>query len=163
MAQRTPEDILAGVLRINVGGIEKRVPTLPMNASAEWQEALGAQLGGFARNLSTDQSADSLMGFAQFTQQAILDAVVAYDRSGALGGREWLAEHADPAQLYIAFRQMAEVVFPFVADVRSLLAMLPGLLAQADVGSSSPSSTNGHSPTGGSTPARSKAGSTRRS
>ena len=46
MTQRTPEDILAGVLRINVGGIEKRVPTLPMNASAEWQEALGAQLGG---------------------------------------------------------------------------------------------------------------------
>ena len=163
MTQRTPEDILAGVLRINVGGIEKRVPTLPMNASAEWQEALGAQLGGFARNLSTDQSADSLMGFARFTQQAILDAVVAYDRSGALGGRDWLAEHADPAQLYLAFRQMAEVVFPFVNDVRSLLAMLPGLLAQADVGSSSPSSTSGPSPTGGSTPARSKPGSTRRS
>ena len=163
MAQRTPEDILAGVLRINVGGIEKRVPTLPMNASAEWQEALGAQLGGFARNLSTDQSADSLIGFARFTQQAILDAVVAYDRSGALGGREWLAEHADPAQLYIAFRQMAEVVFPFVADVRSLLAMLPGLLAQADVGSSSPSSTNGRSPIGVSTRPPSKSASTRRS
>ena len=163
MTQRTPEDILAGVLRINVGGIEKRVPTLPMNASAEWQEALGAGLGGFARNLSADQSADSLMGFARFTQGAILDAVVAYDRSGALGGRDWLAEHADPAQLYIAFRQMAEVVFPFVADVRSLLALLPGLLAQADVGSSSPSSTSGHSPTGGSTPARSKSALTRRS
>ena len=163
MTQRTPEDILAGVLRINVGGIEKRVPTLPMNASAEWQEALGAGLGGFARNLTSDQSADSLMGFARFTQEAILDAVAAYDRTGALGGRDWLAEHADPAQLYIAFRQMAEVVFPFVADVRSLLALLPGLLAQADVGSSSPSSTSGHSPTGGSTPARSKTVSTRRS
>lgn len=163
MTQRTPEDILAGVLRINVGGIEKRVPTLPMNASAEWQEALGAQLGGFARNLSTDQSADSLMGFARFTQQAILEAVVAYDRSGALGGREWLEENADPAQLYIAFRQMAEVVFPFVNDVRSLLAMLPGLLAQADVESGSPSSTNGLSPTGGSTPRPSKTVSMRRS
>lgn len=163
MTQRTPEDILAGILRINVGGHEKRVPTLPMNASAEWQEALGAQLGGFARNLSTDQSADSLMGFARFTQQAILDAVVAYDRTSALGGREWLEETADPAQLYIAFRQMAAVVFPFVSDVRSLLAMLPGLLAQADVGSSSPNSTNGPSPIGGSTPARSKSASTRRS
>jgi hypothetical protein len=163
MTQRTPEDILAGVLRINVGGIEKRVPTLPMKASAEWQEALGAGLGEFARNLSADQSADSLMGFARFTQQAILDAVVAYDRSGALGGRDWLEENADPAQLYIAFRQMAEVVFPFVNDVRSLLAMLPGLLAQADVGSSSPSSTNGPSPTGGSTRGLSKRVSTRRS
>ena len=109
------------------------------------------------------QSADSLLGFARFTQQAILDAVVAYDRSGALGGRDWLAEHADPAQLYIAFRQMAEVVFPFVADVRSLLALLPGLLAQADVGSSSPSSTNGPSPTGASTRDHLKPVSTRRS
>lgn len=163
MAQRTPEDVLAGVLRIDVGGITKRVPTLPMKASAEWQESLGAQLGGFARNLSADQSADSLMGFARFTQEAILDAVVAYDRTGALGGREWLEEHADPAQLYLAFRAMAEVVFPFVNDVRSLLALLPGLLAQADVGSISPSSTNGPSPTGDSTPGRSGRASTRRS
>ncbi|HSW43102.1 MAG TPA: hypothetical protein VLM76_11390 [Patescibacteria group bacterium] len=163
MAQRTPEDVLAGVLRIDVGGITKRVPTLPMKASAEWQESLGAQLGGFARNLSADQSADSLMGFARFTQEAILDAVVAYDRTGALGGREWLEEHADPAQLYLAFRAMAEVVFPFVNDVRSLLALLPGLLAQADVGSISPSSMNGPSPTGGSTPGRSGRASTRRS
>ena len=37
MTQRTPEDTLAGILRINVGGHEKRVPTLPMKASAEWQ------------------------------------------------------------------------------------------------------------------------------
>jgi len=163
MTQRSAEDVLAGVLRISVGGIEKRVPTLPMRASAEWQESLGVTLGGFARNLSADQSAESLMGFARFTQAAILDAVVGYDRTGALGGRDWLAEHADPAQLYIAFRQMAEVAFPFVADVRSLLAILPGLLAQADVGSASPSSTSGPSPTGGSTRARSKRASTRRS
>ena len=163
MTQRTPEDILAGVLRINVGGIEKRVPTLPMRACAEWQETLGAQLGGFARNLSADQSADSLMGFARFTQGAILDAVVGYDRTSALGGREWLEENADPAQLYIAFRQMAEVAFPFVTDVRSLLAMLPGLLATSDVGSVSPSSTSGPSPTGASTRARSGSASTRRS
>lgn len=163
MTARTPEDILAGVLRITVGGIEKRVPTLPMRACAEWQETLGAQLGGFARNLTADQSADSLLGFARFTQGAILDAVVGYDRTGALGGRDWLEEHADPAQLYLAFRAMAEVAFPFVTDVRSLLALLPGLLATSDVGSSSPSSTSGRSPTGGSTPARSKSASTRRS
>ncbi len=163
MTQRSSEDVLSGILRINVGGIEKRVPTLPMNASAEWQEALGAQLGGFARNLSGDQSADSLMGFAGFTQQAILDAVVGYDRTSALGGREWLEENADPAQLYIAFRQMAEVAFPFVTDVRSLLAMLPGLLAASDVGSASVSSTNGHSATGASTRPRSTNASTRRS
>lgn len=163
MTQRTPEDILAGVLRINVGGIEKRVPTLPMNASAEWQETLGAGLSGFARNLSADQSAESLVGFARFTQQAILDAVVTYDRTSALGGRDWLEENADPAQLYIALRQMAEVVFPFVNDVRSLLAMLPGLLAQADGGSGSPSSTNGLSPTGASPRDRLKKRSTQRS
>ncbi len=163
MTQRTPEDIAAGVLRISVGGVEKRVPTLPMKACEGWQETLGVQLGGFARNLSGDQSADSLMGFARFTQEAILDAVVGYDRTSALGGREWLEENADPAQLYIAFRQMAEVALPFVTDVRSLLAMLPGLLAASDVGSASASSTNGLSATGASTRARSTSASTRRS
>lgn len=158
---RTPEDIAAGILRISIGGVEKRVPTLPIRASAEWQEALGAALGGFARSLAADQSADSLVGFLAFTQGALLDAVISYDRTGALGGREWLEENADPAQLYIAFRQMAEVVAPFVTDVRSLLGMLPGLLA--DVGSASPNSTSGPSPTGDSTPAPSRSASTRRS
>ncbi|HSW41752.1 MAG TPA: hypothetical protein VLM76_04515 [Patescibacteria group bacterium] len=163
MTQRRPEDVASGILRINVGGTEKRVPTLPMRASAEWQETLGAQLAGFGRSLSADQSADSLVGFARFTQGAILDAVVAYDRSGALGGRDWLAEHADPAQLYGAFRQMAEVAFPFVTDVRSLLALLPGLLAQVDVGSASESSTSGLLPTGASTRVPSRSASTERS
>lgn len=161
--ERTLEDRASGILRITVGGQTKRLPTLPMRATAEWQESLGERFTAFTKQLAADQSAQSLAGFATFTHEAILDAVVAYDRTGALGGREWLADNADPEQLYVAFRQMAEVAFPFVKDVQGLLALLPGLVAQQVAESASPSSTNGHSPSGVSIPSASKSDSTQSS
>ena len=160
---RSNEDVLAGILRIPVGGVEKQIPTLPIKASREWQSLLADKLGGFGMALASDQSLASISAFASLSLDTILDLVVAYDRTGALGGREWLEENADAAQLYAALRSMGEVAFPFVNDVRSLLAMLPGLLAQAAVGSNSPSSTNGRSPTGASTRKPSKTDSTPRS
>jgi hypothetical protein len=115
-----------------------------MKASEEWQRVVASKLSEFSQSMQLDQSAESLSAFVNLTQSAILDLVVAYDRHGALGGREWLEENADPAQLYTAVRQMAEVAFPFVTDLKAALALLPGLVNP----SSSSTSTNGHSPNG---------------
>ena len=158
---RTDEDILAGVLRVPVGGVEKLVPTLPIRATREWQALLSEKLGGFGVVMAAEQSPDTLAAFGSLSLDTILDLVLAYDRSGALGGRDWIEEHADPAQLYGAVRQMAEVAFPFVSDLQTVLRVLPGLLLGAK--SSTPNSTNGRSPTGVSTRARSNSVSTRRS
>lgn len=162
--ERTEADRASGILRITVGTTAKKVPTLPISASATWIEGLGSALAGRAEALAKDQSVESLMGLGAFAHEALLDAIVAYDRTGALGGREWLTENADPEQLYIAFRQMAAVVFPFVRDVQAVLQILPGLLAAASKQpgepSGSESSTNGPSPTGDLIPKASKTGST---
>jgi len=156
--ERSAEDRAAGVLRIDVGGASKRLPTLSMNAAEKWTQELGAQVAGLAQRLSAEsESTDAIFGLASFSQTAVLDAVVAYDTTSALGGREWLAEHADPEQLYIAFRQIVRVVFPFVEELGGLMNLLPGLLEAA---SRQPSSTNGHSPAGVSTPAPSAIAST---
>ena len=158
---RSPEDVLAGVLRIAVGGVEKIVPTLPLRATREWQALIAERPSGFSVSASVDDwTPENVSEFTGLTLDFILDLVVAYDRSGALGGREWLEENADPAQLYTAAGQMAEVAFPFAENVRMLLA---ALVVRSVVGSDSPSSTNGRSPTGASTRARSKSASTRRS
>jgi hypothetical protein len=157
---RTDEDVLAGVLRVPVGGVEKIVPTLPIRATREWQALLSEKLGGFGVVMAAEQSPATLAAFGSLSLDTILDLVVAYDRTDALGGRDWLEEHADPAQLYGAVRQMAEVVFPFVTDMQTVLRVLPGLLVGA---LTSPRSTNGRSPTGASTRARSKSASTGRS
>jgi hypothetical protein len=161
MTTRSAEDVLAGVLRIAVGGVEKIVPTLPLRATREWQARISTGPTGFTVPVSeADWSATTVAEFSGMTLDTILDLVVAYDRTGALGGREWLEENADPAQLYAAAEQMAEVAYPFADNIRVLLA---ALVVRAVVGSASPKSTNGRSPTGGSTRSRSKSASTRTS
>ena len=161
MATRSPEDILAGVLRIAVGGVEKQVPTLPIAANREWQERLSSGPGAFKMPVKDDDwTAAMVAEFTGLSTDALLDAVVAYDETGALGGRDWLEQHADPAQLYAALTQMAEVAFPFATNLPMLLAAF--VLRQV-VGSPAKSSTNGHSPRGGSIRARSSVASTRRS
>ncbi len=161
MASRSPEDVIAGVLRIAVGGVEKIVPTLPIKASREWQLKIAAGPSAFTAPVSDDDwTAATVEQFTGLTLDAILDVVVFYDRTGALGGREWLEENADPAQLYAAASQMAEVAFPFATNIPMLLA---ALVVRSVVGSKSPNSTNGHSPIGVLTHGHSKRASTRRS
>lgn len=162
MTERSREDVLAGVLHIAIGGVDKEVPTLALRASRDWLAAAASRVDGFRDIFAQEESPETLAVFASASLDTILDVVVAYDTTSALGGREWLEEHADPSQLYGALRQMGAVALPFVNDVRTLLAVLPGLLRPA-VASSSTNSTNGRSSTGASTPARSKSASTRRS
>jgi hypothetical protein len=152
--RRSDEDILSGVLRIAVGGVEKEVPTLSIRATREWQASLAADEASAVSDADLTPADTSRVLDLSLTE--ILNIVVTYDRTAALGGREWLEEHADPAQLYEAANQMAEVAFPFARDTRMLLR---ALLAR----SVAASSTNGPSPSGGSTPAPSKTASTRAS
>ena len=45
--------------------------------------------------------------------ERLIDLIVAYDRSGALGGRDWLLENADPPQLEAALSGHARQRVPF--------------------------------------------------
>jgi hypothetical protein len=105
-----------------------------------------------------DWTSATMSEFTGLTLETVLDVVVSYDRTGALGGREWLEDNADPAQLYAAATQMAEVAFPFATNIPLLLA---ALVVRSVVGSKPPNSTNGPLPIGGSTRARSKRALTR--
>lgn len=162
MVERTPEDVLAGVLRISVGGVEKLVPTLPIRAAREWHEANASRPGkGLLSPVNLeDWTPNDVSAYNTRSVEVVLDMLVEYDKTGALGGREWLEEHADPAQLRIAIDQVLAVLFPFADDAGPIRAVL---VYRRVVGSGSPSSTNGHSPIGASIHARSKTDSTRRS
>lgn len=154
MSTRSPEDVLAGILRIAVGGVEKLVPTLSIRATREWQDEIAQGPQAFSVPVNDDDwSAAVVSEFAGLTLDSILHMVVAYDRTGVLGGRDWLEEHADPEQLYRAAEQMMEVAYPFAESPRVLLA---ALVVRAVVESGQRNSTSGRSRTGGSTRQRSK-------
>ena len=164
--ERSREDVVAGILRIAVGGSERPIQTLNLRESRTWLVLACSKIAGFRGLINGDDSIESLSEFADTSLDTILDVVVAYDKQSMLGGRDWLEEHADPTQLYLAARDMGEVSLPFVHDVRSFLAVFPTLFKQEpdpDDASASTRYTNGHSPRGASTRGRLKTVSTGRS
>ena len=137
------EEVLAGLLTVTVGGVERSMPTLPIRDARDWRKRLAAEVAPIA-GLQID--ANDWAGMPeklQLAEDTMLELIVAYDRTGALGGREWLEEHAWPRELGPIFTACVEAVFPF--DRR---AGVPGGPAAAP--SPGPSSTSGPSPTGAS-------------
>jgi hypothetical protein len=138
------EQVLAGLLTVTVGGMEKSMPTLPIRDAREWRKRLAAEVAPIAGlQIDANDWAD-MPAKLQLAEDTMLDLIVAYDRTSALGGREWLEEHAWPRELGPIFTACVEAVFPF--DRR---AGVPGGPAVAP--SPGPSSTSGPSPTGAST------------
>jgi hypothetical protein len=160
-AEQSPEEAATGFLRVTVGGIVKRVPTLKIAAVREWKDEIARGPSGFVVPATDDDwTAAVVAEFTGLSIETVLDLVVAYDKTGALGGREWLEQNADPSEVYEAALAMAGNAFPFWTDVPAGLA---ALVVRRVVESKPPSSTNGRSPGGDSTRRRSRASSTRRS
>jgi len=159
MAERSEEDVASGVLRIPIGSVVKTMPTLPIKHIAEWATLLDALTPSSVAPGDPDEGFTLI---ASVTLSGLLDLVVAYDRTSALGGREWLEENADPSELKAAAEQMAGNAFPFGEADAVIASMVMTRLGQA-VRSEPPSSTNGSSPTGTSTRKRSVRASTRSS
>jgi hypothetical protein len=156
--ERTPEDIASGILRIGMGGTVKAVPTL----KAKYIEAWGALLASDdpGATVPSEWTVADVGALSGRTTERLIDLCIAYDRAGALGGREWLAENADPQQLYAAVVAMVGNAFP-LADSPQALAGL--MLLRSVVRSEPPNGTSGASTSGASTRKRSGRGSTRSS
>jgi hypothetical protein len=160
MAERSEEAVLSGLLQISVGGVVRPMPTLPIKYIPEWAKLLDAATPSAIAQPDPDEG---FVTIARATNAGLLDLVVAYDRTGALGGREWLEEHADPAELKGAAMQMADNAFPFGEAAAVIGTMVTARIRQSVAGSAPPSSTNGSSPTGASTRKRSARALTRSS
>ena len=160
MAERSEEEIASGLLQISVGGVVKSMPTLPIKYIPEWAKLLDAVTPS---GIATPDPDEGFSLIARVTNAGLLDLVVAYDRTGALGGREWLEENADPAELKAAAVQMAGNAFPFGEAAAVIGTMVTTRIGQSVAPSVPPNSTNGHSSTGASRPNRSARRSTRSS
>lgn len=171
--KRSEEDIAFGRIPCRFEGEVRYMPTLKMRDSAAWKALLARTMTNTLAeyNVKGQGGSDSLESVIQLGLLAgdtITDLVIAYDATGALGGRDWLEAHADDAGVYAVFRTIVDVHFPFVTDLLGAIGMLRGLMAEApaespDGGSAAGNSSSGPSPIGGSTPGPSKVASTKRS
>jgi hypothetical protein len=163
MAERTPEDVAAGILRIAVGGTVREVPTLKAKYVGAWAErVLLLDDAGRAVKIKPleEWTAADVAQLAGPALDRVIDLIVAYDRTGALGGREWLEENADPPQLQDALTAMLGNAFPLADSPEVLAATVMGQVAAA---SNQPRSTSGRSRPGTSTRTSSGRASTRSS
>jgi len=155
MDRRTDEEKLRGVVPLLWGGAMREIPTLKRGASRVWKESLAkamAEIGGV--NVT---NVDSLAVAGNLAGDTMLRLVREYDTGGILGTEEWIDENVDDSEVYQAFRDLLEVAYPFVNDLRGVLAEMRAMVDVA-LPSVSPVSTNGASPTGVSTRKRSTRG-----
>lgn len=137
---RSEEEVLAGVIRVRVGASERSVPTLKIRQAREWKALVAAKLGANLDDFDLTGTA-SLAALGNVASDLMLELVMAYDRTNALGDRDALEDQADDAQLYAILRTFLDVSFPFVHDLLAAMAQLRAagtLVAPASNGRAAP-------------------------
>lgn len=150
---RTPEaDVASGVIRITINGTERVMPTLKIGPfEDEW---LPSQKDTVKQLFEANREPADLFTLGMST---LLDAIVAYDRTGALGGRDWLRQNADHNDLHKLVRMIWQRHFEgFMKDVQAVMGsvrqMNQAAAATEMLQQLQAKSTNGPSPTGEDSP-----------
>jgi len=140
---RTAEDILAGRVRVVLGGVQYALPVLPRRRSREWLEALDARFAEIASAL--DEAADDkprILALLTTQTTGLLEMLRAYDVTDVLPAPEYLDEFATDSEVLVAMVEVWRAANP-LAD---------SLAATADEGTdgtSSALSSSSPPPTGG--------------
>lgn len=160
-AARTPEEVAGGFIRVQVGKDIRSLPTLKIRAERLWREQFvgtlaktGIDVDLDAMKKGGDEAFAAMAPLANLATDKMIEQIVAYDTSAALGGLEYLETNLDSAQVYGILRSILGVVFPFVTDLRSAVVELTSVARAAGLlgRSVNSNSTNGVSPTGDGTP-----------
>lgn len=155
MDRRSDEDKLRGIVPLLWGGEIREVPTLKRGDARVWKQSLAESLGAVGSLDVTN--VDSLAVAGNMAGDTMLRLVQEYDKGGVLGTDEWIDANVDDSEVYGAFRLLLEVAYPFVTDLRGVLAEMRAMVEVA-LPSVSPVSTSGASPSGASPRKRSTTG-----
>lgn len=130
--KRTELEIVSRAgIPVIVGGVEKRIPILPMGPTRRWRERLAEEAGAQYGQLRSMSDLTGALAAAGDLTDKLLELVLEYDREAALGGREWLEEHATDDEVYEAWKAIARHAYPFSRDLARTPALLEMLLDAA--------------------------------
>ena len=152
---RTEEQILARLLVLHVKGEEKELRVLSIAEERRWKATLTATVAGISDiDLDLTNMEQLVSSITSVAGDRILDLVLAYDVDKVLGEPAWLEANATSEEVYQAFKQILEVVAPFVHDAQAAMTYVQTMQRAAQ--SALENSTNTRLPTGGSVRKRSK-------
>lgn len=115
---RSAADILAGRIRLVLGGTGYELPVLPRRASREWLAALDGRFAHLAREL--DQAADDaprILGLLAGQSGVLLEMLRSYDTSGILPAAEYLDDYASDSEILVAMVEVWRAANPLAATL----------------------------------------------
>jgi hypothetical protein len=96
------------------GGPERAMPILEGDELGRWNRRYAALYLGFLDKSEQAEKAGDVPAVVHAIVNANneviedgVDALIVFDRTGALGGRDWIREHLDPSQLVLMLQRIA--------------------------------------------------------
>lgn len=118
MPTRSAADILAGRVRVQLGGTTHELPVLARGPSRRWLEQLDLRFAALAGSLeAAGDDAPQVMNLLVAETDAMYDMLLSYDQSGVLPSRDEIDETATDAQILHAVLEVWRAVHPLVASV----------------------------------------------
>ena len=141
LPERSAEDLIGGIVRVRLGSAEYALPELPMDATDEWAASIDGSLSGLLDMIDRlGESADlaGLFTQARAFEAQLLDALVAYDRSGVLPDRSALRSTVTHTQVLFAVMGVwATTASPLGALVVGLVRSLPTTSGSSELAATS--------------------------
>jgi len=117
---RSAADILAGVIRVVLGGRTFELPVLPRKASRAWIESLDARFATLAAELEqAGNDTPTIMARLVAEADGLYDLLLAYDKAGAsvLPPRDLIDEVATDTEILRAVLEVWRAVNPLAATL----------------------------------------------
>lgn len=147
---RSAADILAGVVRVSLGGTAYELPVLPRAASRAWLEQLDARFAELARDLEkAGNDAPVIMSRLVSEADALYDMLLSYDEHRVLPSRDDIDAIATDTEILRAVLEVWRAVNPLAATVAEASVLTP--TPSPEPRTSPPASTAGVQPSSSAT------------
>lgn len=141
--EREEAEIVAATISVTVGGMGKTLPVLSMKANRKWKAQLVARTGTILGSIEDVETWAQALSLITGAVDDMLESLLEYDRTAALGGREWLENTATDAEIWAAFKEVARAAYPPLADLFLHPELIGQTLRQLSAKSLSSPSTSG--------------------
>lgn len=115
---RTAADILAGVVRIVLGGVEYELPILPRAASRRWLASLDVRFASLINDMeSAGDDADVILRRLASETTAMYELLRSYDQAGTLPPAEDIDEYVTDVEILRAVLEVWRAAHPLAATL----------------------------------------------
>ena len=147
---RSAADILAGVIRVSLGGTTYNLPVLPRAASRAWLENLDTRFAELASELeAAGNDAPLIMSRLVAEADALYDMLLSYDQQSVLPSRDDIDAMATDTEILRAVLEVWRAVNPLAATVAEASGLTP--TPSPELRTSPPVSTAGAQPSSSAT------------